>query len=787
MDNLRKQVRKTADWAKRRWKLLLLIVEIIVLVFAALSYWRKVSGLAHYEFNEEQISQYDTGEYDACFGGTIDESRVSGLYDVIPQEEMFLRKGYYQYTIYYESDSEGSFCWPHTYVDFYDVIEQSVTYLQNGIHEETKRFWLNADLNVALRIFYDGTGTVKVTGFVLDETQSEANIRLFFIVIMLLVVNIVLGVAVYIRKHEITAQKKYVFAGLTALSVIASYPFLLEYVPEGHDLFFHLVRIEGIKDGLLSGQFPVRINPTFCNGYGYANPVFYGDILLYIPAILRLVGFQVAACYNVFGVLINLLTSFGSYYCFQKMFRKREVAFASTLLYVLAPYRLVDLYIRSAVGEYCAFLFLPFVVYGMFRIYTEDTGKKQYQWCFWPLVLGLSGIIQSHVITGEMTGGLILLTCVMLLSLTFQKKRLWALVKTALFTAALNAWFLVPFVDYALTENVRVIQEGELRMIQKSGLLLPQLIGLFSGYSMNGRDGQEGMAGEMPLYLGLSLVLGMVLCATMLCVMKLEENKRKKQAFFFLLLSVLTAWMVTVYFPWDRISVMFPKMPFVRTLVSNLQFAWRLLAPAVMLAVVTTGFGLLFLYNKEGKGAFVTAAVVLCLLTGIGSMDMMHQYVFYGKNADRRDLMNENTMNAISGAEYELVGADYSVMTEIFEPRAYGEIEISNYTKNGTSISMYVENGGTEGYVLLPLQAYKGYSVTSEGNSITNRNLSRGEGAVVRVDIPAGYSGKVSVRYAGFWYWRVAEAVTVITILYLVWIVLKHKKKPAVVAVEDCR
>ena len=125
-------------------------------------------------------------------------------------------------------------------------------------------------------------------------------------------------------------------------------------------------------------------------------------------------------------------------------------------------------------------------------------------------------------------------------------------------------------------------------------------------------------------------------------------------------------------------------------------------------------------------------------------------------------------------------------MTQISEPRVYGEIQVDDYTKNGAGISMQVENSGAEGYVLLPLQAYRGYAVRSEGGGITDRDLSRGEGAVVRVEIPAGYKGQISVRYAGFWYWRAAEAVSLATMLYLAWTAWRQKKRAAV-AVEVCR
>lgn len=765
-----------AGWVKKRGKLLLIAANAVILILAGFSYWQRVHNLTRYEYGEERLSKYTAGEYEACFGGEIDESYNQGLYDVIPKEEMLLKKGYYQYTISYEGNSPGSFCWPHSYEEFYNVIEQAVTYLQEGSHENTDSFWLNADLNVALRFYYSGAGTARVTGFVIEETTIAANIKLFSVVVFLLLADIIMGLLAYTRTHEITPQRKYVIAGLVVISLFASYPFLLNYNLDGNDLFFHLTRIEGIKDGLLSGQFPVRISPAFYNGYGYANSIFYGETLLYIPALLRLIGFRLSTCYNVFGILVNLLTCFGCYYCVNRMFKNPMVAMASTLLYVMSPYRLVNIYLRAAVGEYVGMLFLPFVAYGLFRIFTEDTEKKEYKWCFWPLLLGLSGIIQSHVLTGEMTGGLILVVCVMLLFLTLQKKRLWALVKTVLFTLALNAWFLVPFVDFMLTVNVRVTQDRPSALIQRTGLFLPQIMGLFSGYSLFTTDANDGISSEMPLYLGMALVLGMMLCAAMLSVVGKEERTRKRQAFFFLVLSVLTAWMSTVYFPWDRISTTFPQMPWVASMVSVLQFTWRFLSLSSILASITTGFGLLLLHNKEGRTAFVVAATILCMLTEISGMYLMYQCVFSARTVDLADMLDENTAHVVSGGEYTLLYADYHAVTEIFEPRAYGEVQVTDYKKQGTSISIFVESDKAGGYVLLPLLNYKGYHVSTEDGVITDRNLSTGEGAVVKVDIPADYSGKISVRYRGFWYWRAAELVTVVTLLLLGWIFWKNRR-----------
>ena len=93
------------------------------------------------------------------------------------------------------------------------------------------------------------------------------------------------------------------------------------FVPgiEGHfgqDLGFHLNRIEGLFLELKSGHFPVYIESYWMNGYGYANAIYYGDLFLYFPAILRLLGVPVVASYKLYLLAINICTILICKYCF---------------------------------------------------------------------------------------------------------------------------------------------------------------------------------------------------------------------------------------------------------------------------------------------------------------------------------------------------------------------------------------------------------------------------------------------------------------------------------------
>ena len=555
---------------------------------------------------------------------------------------------------------------------------------------------------------------------------------------------------------------------------MTSYPLFAGYAFKGHDFDFHIVRIEGIKDGLLAGQFPVRINPDFYYGYGYANSIMYGELLLYIPALLRLAGVSLSDAFLIYGILVNILTVFGAYWCFSRMLQDKMTGSIVTFLYAMAPYRIMDIYLRTAVGEYSAMIFLPFLAYGLYRIYTDDVEDKAFRYSFVPLTIGLSGIIQTHVLTGEMAAVFIILTCLVMIRRTFCRKRFWELAKSVLVTLLLNAWFIVPFADYYMTQDIKVARVGFDAMIRKTGVNLTQIMELFHQYAWMDFDAGEAIGPEMPQTLGLALVLGMILCAVMLGTRGNGKYPMKKKAVFFFLSGVLAAWMATVYFPWDSLV---SKLGAFGRLLLAVQFIWRYLGIAILFCSVATGFALLILRSREGKQAFGAAALTVCMLTAISSMYFMQECINYWSPVYMNDLEGMNTQHATVAEEYVLCKKNYDLVEEVHEPRVYGGAVIEDYEKQGTNIRFHAEGEGAEGYVLLPLLAYKGYGLKSSDGSLGAEYLNEGPDAVLQVTIPEGFSGDIEVWFQGFWYWRLAEAVSAVTMAVLLWYIWRGRRK----------
>ncbi len=771
--------KKWKSFTSTKWPaVILLAVELLLLVIAGVKYSNHVSNLITIHYTDEMIRSFTPEMSEACFGGTLTEDYEAGLYDAIP--ELPLRKGYYRYTVTYTAHSPGSFCWPHSYEDYYNLLDQAVTYFQNDTNTDTNALWLNASVPLALRVSYTGEGEVTITDFEIRETKAQANLELFSTILWLAAVDLALYLVWRRKNRPIPGEVKFVFLALLAIAAIASYPLLTGYCIDGHDFRFHLTRLAGLAEGLRSGQFPVRINPTFYNGYGYANPIFYGEILMYLPALLHIIGFRLTTCYLIYVGIINLLTTFVSYYSFEKMLKDRVLAVGCTLLYVLAPYHVMDLYLRAAMGEYSAMAFLPLVVYGIHRIFTEDFAEntRESRWCFLPLTIGLTGIVQTHVLTGEIVCGVMFMALIFMIGKTLRPKRLLALLKAAGATILINLWFLVPFIDYSLTQDIRILQATKIIRLQKTGTYITQLFALFTEYHWDTADGLTGIGEDMPYAVGLPLGLGLLIFLGML-VGTAGYREEKKRGGMLLLLSVITLWMATFYFPWDRIASMHPLF---EKLISSLQFAWRMLTPAVALAAACTGFGLLILRREKGAHASYVVMGLLAGLTIVASTYFMQQCLQLQPPIVWNTIENLdwNTQVTASGGEYVLCSASYEDVTEHFTPRAFEGVEVTDYTKSGTNMTLTVEGGATDGYVLLPLLAYKGYTLTSDDGRLDSSALVEGDHAVLRVNVPAGYTGTLHIRFSGMWYWRVAELVSLLSVLLPVIFAHRSGKKEKV-------
>ena len=73
-----------------------------------------------------------------------------------------------------------------------------------------------------------------------------------------------------IIKEHLYANR-YAYLMLVLVLVLCVVPLSLVPQPKGHDIYFHLYRIDSLADELAAGNIPARIYHTVYNGVGYGS------------------------------------------------------------------------------------------------------------------------------------------------------------------------------------------------------------------------------------------------------------------------------------------------------------------------------------------------------------------------------------------------------------------------------------------------------------------------------------------------------------------------------------
>lgn len=564
--------------------------------------------------------------------------------------------------------------------------------------------------------------------------------------------------------------------------LMASIPLFNNYLIRGHDIYFHLMRIEGLAQGLGAGEFPVRIQPTWYDGYGYAVSVFYSDLFLYPAALLRLLGISLQDAYKVYVVLCNVATTLISGYSFGKIFRKREIGVFGSCLYTLAPYRLVNLYTRGALGEYTGMIFWPLLIYACVLLLNEDRNKVQLQKGAVLMGISMAGMLQSHMLTAEIACMVLLLLVVVYCRRIFHKEVMLAGCGAVAAALGLSAWFLIPFLDYMLFGrfNINSIRNNDI-MIQRQGAFLSQVFAIFDNAVGQSLDAGAGTAGDFTQGAGLSLMLSVIILM-LLCIwgyLKQEERRNRQITITAAGLGVLMVVMSTLYFPWDRlcrISRIF------RYIIVKIQFPWRFTGVAVGLLVVVWCAVLNYTEREYDRRKKV---ITICLAVGILLLSVGHFVIDLNQRAERIQVRSVEEMDTFVASGEEYLPVD-TVLDKLKTQELYKDdcVEISDVVYHGTSITMHVKNTSAQQIVLeLPRLYYAGYQaleVTEEGQHFPIE-VTDGTNHVIKLMIPEQTEGNITLSFREPWYWRLAEIITLlsagIVILYTYKIWTREKLK----------
>lgn len=538
------------------------------------------------------------------------------------------------------------------------------------------------------------------------------------------------------------SRKKIIYCLLLAMLImIASLPAFRSGVYRGHDLPFHFGRIQAIAEMLKDGQFPVRYEANAWYGYGYISTTMYGNIFLYIPALLFMAGLPLWRVYNIFVILVNVATVIVGFFCFSKIFKSSRYGLIAIYIYTLAGYRLSNVYMRTAVGEFTAMIFIPLVLYGIYKLYFEEK-KQNIVARNMPLIVGMTGLVQSHILTTEIISVLLIVFAVINIKETIPNIK--DILVSVLLTAGVNAFFLIPFLSSYSSMDLYINTDLTATSIRADGLYLSQVFGLLtkgSGGSYPWTTNDEG-------YLNTGIVI--VICM-ILSVVGLVLNRKKKNFKYTLELTlsgVFAIWLSTVYFPWDS----FVGDSAVAKLMSSVQYPWRytLIQTVCFTVAGVAGIKAILDNINKDKNAKIININYVAIFAVMAGLSVFATAIFdYTLSCVNETLYNDVANEDWADKLYLPSGTDRELLKDV------------EYIVDGDEIT-------------LPVLAYDNVIVKDKKGDQLDWQAGANNRIVVNYD---GNPDDLTTCFKVPVFWHIAEGVSIICIILLVVFQLYEKKR----------
>lgn len=756
-----------------RWMPLLLLAELVLVVLVLV---RGLGAGTELTFSPDQmVNQYaDTLTLVTGADGSVSPGAGTTLFDTLEprgeddetpppsllvSENFSLPAGRYLVTVTYSAGQDAQL---QLLPESADVIDMNVALpaTNAGGGTVTDVVWLEqADQGMRL-VFGADHGDWSLKNVTIQrqgwyDIACALGWLLIFVLADLLLLAVLPGTGMLPQPGSRT-----VLVVLCGLVLLCSLPVLMDAVSYGFDLSFHMTRVAGVAEGLAMGQFPVRIYPNFLNGYGYASPVFYGDLLLYFPALLVLAGMPLFRAYNLLLLGVNALTVAIAWWSFSRMLRHKAAALTATTLYAAAYYRLFNMYYRPALGETCAQTFLPLIFYGFWALYADDAEETQRRRAWLPLALGFSGVILTHTITTELAAIAAVFTVLCCAKRAFRPQRLLTLLKGAALTVGLCAWFVVPMLQelggaYRFRADSNAIDPGDYA-ISLANLLQP----------WNSKVDY--------IRLGAPLLLAAAGLLAVLVWKKEMPSRGRQLGLAGLVLGAAATWLVS-FTGWETVAGWMGES--IGRMFLNFQFPFRFLVFAVLGLAAAGGALVWLLRHLAGNNAaracaagLIAVAVIFAGLDLTPYIDAQFGRSRHGTTEGLSDTTTSSAMEYLPSA-FALEQAENTDLS----PSDNLSCTLVEKSSLRYTLRLVNESADQNANLELPLVYYPGYQVLA--NDGGDAVVTEGETGQVAVVLAPGYDGTLTVGFAEPLSWRAAEIVSLLTVVGLVvWLIRERKK-----------
>lgn len=522
----------------------------------------------------------------------------------------------------------------------------------------------------------------------------------------------------------------------------------------GDDGIQHIARLMGTYQTIAEGEFPSVIMSNFCNNFGYSWNIFYSPLTAYFPLIFGIFTNSFELILKLFILLLSFFTGIAMYEFVNRVTKNRYAGLLAAVLYMFAPYRLSDIYMRVAISELASFIFLPIIFLGMYNIFnSEEKGIKKSL----TLAFGAIGLILTHIVMAMYTAIICIVYVLVNIKKLKEKQVLKMLGINLLLIILLTSFYLLPMLEHKMATDYEVFQDGRM---ERASELIRNKVDL--------EDLLYTKQGNLSFEIGLVNLIGLVL--TLLTLKKIGRTYQNLY-WFSLVFGIICVIMSLRFFP-------FENMP---RILKMIQFTFRLLEfSSFFFAFVAAVNYTLLIKRFDMKDVLVLSLIAILLVVPL------KKNLNYNKEWSEDKLwpavpVTEHTGRVHAGcATFEYLPSkaynnlDYIVQRENKAYILSGNAIIENEEKNGSNMNFEILSVEEDTVVELPYIYYLGYSVEliNENGETQNIDTFESYNGFVAIELSEGESGRIQVKYTGTVLMKILYVVTIGTLIVLfgVWI-----------------
>ena len=543
---------------------------------------------------------------------------------------------------------------------------------------------------------------------------------------------------------------------ILVFAIVISIPLMsADFNIYGDDGIQHIARLMGTYQTITEGEFPPVIMSNFCNGFGYSWNIFYSPFTAYLPLIFSIFTNSFELMLKLFIILVAFLSGIAMYEFVKKVSKNRYAGLLAAAIYVFAPYRLTDTYMRVAISELASFIFIPITFLGMYNIFNSEEKSIKSSLM---LTLGAVGLIITHTVITMYVAIFCFIYLLLNIKSLKDKQVLKALGLNILLIILLSSFFIIPLLEHYLSADYEVFVPG--RMERTSELIRNKVEPLDLVYTEDNQFCFE---------IGLVTTIGIVL--TLLAFNKVEKRNRKIYWFSFVA-GIVCIIMSLKFFPFENLP----------SILKMIQFTFRLLEFSTFFLTFFAAYN----YSLVIKNFNMRDVVILSIVAFLLIVPLKKNLNFEKRWSE--DMLwpavgvNDNTKRVHAGcATFEYLPSkafenlDYLKHREDKVYVIEGDATISNEEKNGTNMTFEIESIEDNVKLELPYIYYLGYTVEITNDNGETKELETYESGngFVAFDVSAADVGTVTVKYTGTVLMKISYAISAITFVgIVVWLVV---------------